>query len=680
MFTVVIAEQSYLDDLKRFSSYMAPYMKNRDVSYCRWDPDARTLDEAVPELDRTVATVRDWRAVILFGEPGQAENRQRNPFCGCTYMPPERETDESMEGYYLKVLQEKARVYHEAAHKPLTKLATWLNCDPTVSEPIPMGDPYPSLPDMQELDEEDKIFRWEETMQLEEYYAEAAVKAETRRQIRDGSQLRAPYPKEIVCIAPRTFDDKVDEISTAWEIDISRTYSEFCDWNLYYDKMRFLAFDLLPRTQTGYDLDVLRYLSTVACFAANPTPTDAIKPGILYRFVCEANENALRKTVCDYDAKLRITEEVLEKRIRRIREKERAHLTDREAERLFCLNEPIAVTIPPEADKDGLYVPRNGLGLAEDTPQDELLWWQAAYITSVKAVRKLLKLPARGVKRAAESLHGRECADLSSAAALNEFQFEDVIEHTRDEELRMIGTGTCDFYDIERYEKKMAEADNAVQAEIRRRMTGSVTAAIFAVVLACCAACFLPMLFSNGGDAKSVTVTLLLMGVSVALLAVVMLIVLLVLRGILKRRIGDYNEVIGTVEAELNESVAGYSQYLSHACNVLRGNSVINYRTCTGDPDQKEILILKKHIHDIEESRAALAELFLHYLNPRAHTDLTPDDAYLFDFSRPEEYEYLISFSDDQAAKLEFFGGGNFVTVPVNFLCRISAEREELYD
>ena len=682
MFTVVIAEQSYLDDLDRFSAYMAPFRKNKNVAYCCWVPDGKTLDEAVPGLDRTVSMQKNWRAVIVCGEadrPGL--NRQRNPFCACAYTPPEQEKGEDLSEYYPRVLEAKSRVFREAAVQPLTRLATWLNCDPTVSDDLSQTDEAERNAECSEdIDELGKVFHWKEALQLNEYYAEATIKAEIRKSIRSGSQLRSAYPKEIVCIAPRTFEDCAEEILTAWKTDISRTYSEFCEWNLYYDKMRFLAFDIQPKVKNTYDLDVLRFLSTVASFAANPTPTEAVKPGILYRFVCEANEENLRQSVCDYDARLRITEDLLKENIQKIRSKEREHLTDRQAEGLFCINEPIPVTIPPEASKEGMYVPKSGLGLSEDCPQSETSWWTSAYLASKKAVEKFLKQPRRGVKRAAETLHGREEPDLSAVPALNAFQLEDVIDHTREEELKMIGTHTCDLYDVARFRKMMDDADKEVQGEIRKRMKKTVTVAICITVLVCCLICYLPMLFSNVADAKTAITTLILIAASLCVTGLIMLIVLLCLRRILRKKVAGYNDTVGAIEAELDASAAEYSKYLSHACNVLRGNSVISFRNEVGDPDQKEILILKKHIVDIEENRAALAAIFRHYLSERVHTDITAEDAYPYDFSRPEEYEYLISFTEDQASKIEFFDDGSYVDVPVNFLRRISAEREELYD
>lgn len=679
MFTVVIAEQSYLDDLKRFSPYLAPYMKNKNVAYCRWSPEGLTLSEAVPALDRTVSMAKDWRAVIICGTADQtALNRQRNPFCPCVYTPPVQAEDEALGAYYDRVLAAKTELYRSAAAQPLTRLATWLNTDPTVSDAP--DETLDRIAAEEDVTKDGKISRWKEALQLKEYYAEAKVKAEVRNSIRDGSQLCSAYPKEIVCIAPRTFVDRTEELVTAWSMDISRTYSEFCEWNLYYDKMRFLAFDIQPRVKNTFDLDMLRFLNAVSCFAENPTPTEAIKPGILYRFVCEANEEALRQSVCDYDARMRVTAEMLEARITRIKTKEREHLTDRQAESLFCLNEPIAVTIPPEASKEGMYAPKDSIGLSEDCPQEELSWWYSVYTGSKKAVADFIKQPRRGVKRAAESMHGKENADLSSAAALNAFQFEDVIEHTQDEELRMIGTDTCDLYDVKRFREKMDAADKEVQTEMRKRMKKTATVAICIAVLVCCLICYLPMLFSNVADAKTVTVSLIIMGAALALMALTMLIVLLCLRRIMRRRIGSYNDTVGEIEAELENSAAEYSLYLSHACNVMRGNSVINFRTRVGDPDQNEILILKKHIHDITESREALAGIFRHYLSDKNRTEITQDDAYPFDFSKPEEYEYLISFSDEQSGRIEFFNPGQYAEIPVNFLRRIGAEREELYD
>ena len=55
MFTVVISEQEHLESIREYRNFLAPFLKNDQLVFCRWRPDGQTLTETVPELYDQVA-------------------------------------------------------------------------------------------------------------------------------------------------------------------------------------------------------------------------------------------------------------------------------------------------------------------------------------------------------------------------------------------------------------------------------------------------------------------------------------------------------------------------------------------------------------------------------------------------------------------------------------------------
>lgn len=676
MFTVVIAQQAYMDKLKEFKPYLKPYLSNFNVAYCTWFPEAQSISEAVPELNDTVAREKNWRAVIICDETGL---HRKNPFLTVPLSLPKQKEDEDTGEYLEKTRELKFAAFEQAAKQPFTKLVTYLHKDPLISG-VSIDIPQFS---QEEAEDGEKILDYaarRDYLQYNEYLAEAKEKERLRAQIRDGSVLRAALPKEVICIAKRTYTERGDEIRSSWSSSQLRPYSRFYDWNLYFDKMRYLVFDILPKSDNSYTFDCLRFMNAVAILASNDTPSDALQPNTVYRLICDVNEDALQTSICTYDAKMSVTADSLLKKIQDIKTAEKPRLTDAEAQKLFCVSTPISVNVPPDTMLDGLTVSPENIGLATDCPEDEATAWTIGFRNSQKAFLHFMKQPRRSLKQAAEDVHCREYANFRQIPRLNEFQLEDIREHTQDEELQMISTDTCSLYDVDGYLKELSSAGEKVKEEIGIRMRKKQTVAIGAAVLLCCLICFLPMLFSNVNSAKAFGFSLLLTVAFLAIAALTAWVVLLCIRAVLKKRYGDYNNTVMGIRSRVNSSMQQYAACMTHSCNVLRGNSVINYRTKAGDPDRKEILVLRKHISDIEESRSELYSIFGMYLREKKHVKVSAEDCYDYDFSRPEDYEYPIVFSEAQATQVEFFQPDAYVSVPIDFVRRMSAGREELYD
>lgn len=656
MFTVVITEQEHLDTINEYSAFLRPFLDNSHIAFCRWRRDGRDLEDAVPDLYEKVARHEVWRLIVVCDEEGID---QKNPFDVINYRDPEQPKDMDDADYRALRRQARLEAYRQAAVRPLVRLMTWMCQPPLVNH---------SQNNVGEAD-----------LEFEEYLVQAREKEELRRRICGESIPQVALPMEVICLAKRCFNQEEHDIRNSWHVYQDSQYSRFYDWNLYFDKMRYLIFDILPKGHRNYSFDYIRFLYALMVLAENEVPMATLSPNRVYSLTCEDDEDALRDLLGHYDAKLAATQNRIALMVHKIKAEEKPRLTDQEASSIFCSNVTVPVSTVQEFDQSTLYVPSRSIGLAADCPDSEQIQWISGYQNSRKALTKYLKAPRRVLKKTSAELHRLNFADLDNAGSLNEYQLEDIADYVAEEELRMVGTKTCDLYDTERYIKRMEEQNERIHTVIERRMTRKWTVILGIMALLCYVAGFIPMFSSNIKAHNGTFFSLLFVLAGGGVMALVALIALLFLRKPLKSAYSDYNGIMKGIVNDVEGSMTQYSRYLSHACNVMRGNSVLNYCKNFESPDAARIRVLRKHEMDILCAREELHEIFGAFL-PEERREVDPSDSYRYDFLRPTDFDYPMPYSDKHVSRIEFLQKGNLVQVPVDFIKAMRIRREELYD
>ena len=676
MFTVVIAEQEHIDNIKQCQVFLQPFLDQSRMAFCPWYPEEPTLADSVPRLAECVAGNQEWRAVVVCGEEGL---HNKNPFDVVPFHAPPKSPDtiwdteadaaedglpgrpsqQALREYLEQLRQAKFQAFEQAARQPLTRLMTHLCEGPLVTRGKNNASDDP---------------------EFAEYLAESARKQELREAIIGEEKLNLSRPQEVICVARRTYTQQESDIDTAWTPSEDIQYSRFYDWNLYFDKMRYMFYDILPKEHRDYGFEYLKFLYVLLILACNETPAGALKPNRVFRLGCENNEGALRELLARYDAKLANTTGELEQRIRQIQDSEKARLSDRDAKQIFCANINVPVLLSQEIDRTDLYARPEELGLATDCPESEEHRWSGTYQTSRRTLQRLLKQPRRALKSAVTDLRRLNQVDLDRAWNLNEFQVEDVQEYTNDAELNMVNTVTPDFAQTEQYERDMAEHDKAIRRKIDTRMTRGTTLALGITVLVLYLLGFVPLLLSNFSGEDSRLWGLVLTGGALGVLALTGLICLFFLRGALRKLYRDFNDRMGLINMDLDHAAGQYSHYLSQACNVMRGFQVLNFRSQTGDPDTMRVRVLKKHMADIRRIREELREVFGVYISSWTADDDGTAGAYSYDFTRTVDFSYPVPYTEGMRCQIEFMQPGSTIQVPVDFIRRITVRREELYD
>lgn len=655
VFTVVITEQLHLDGIAEYKTFLEPFLNCPGIAFCRWLPDGGNLEEAVPDLAATVARHEQWRLIVVC--PDDRIDR-KNPFDLVPWTPPTADKDWEQEEYLTQLRQAKAAAYAQAVKQPLTRLMTWLCEGPTVTEGLNGAQADP---------------------EFAAYVADSLEKARLRRELTGDFQPDFTLPAEVICLSMRCCPDITYDIRTSWTRKQDSLYSRFYDRNLYFDKMRYVVFDILPKNHRNYTFDYIRFLYTLMLLARHETPQSCLNPNWVYTLECDTDEDALRDLLGRYDSKLASSGAFITRQYQELERKDRPRLSDRDAKTLYCSNMAVPVPNTGEFERDTLYVSPRGIGLAGDCPKDEEGVWGSQYRSSRRALGKFLKTPGRSLRKATTQLRLMTTADLDQAGRLNEYQLEDVAEFVRDEELQMIATPTSNLTDPTGFTDRLEKQNKHLTTVMERRMTRNWTIALGLAALVCYIIGFIPMFFSNHADARQTDIAWTYFGIGAAALLIGAFITLLFLRRPVRVGYSDYNGIMRDIENEVDGSLRQYSLYLGHACNVMRGYSVLNFRREKEHPDVTRMRIYRKHLTDIQRLRLELADIFGFFL-PQEPQEVDISKGFDYDFTRPVDFPYPMPYSAGQKTFIDFLQKGNQVEAPVDFVRSLRLRREELYD
>ena len=141
MFTVLIAEKEHIEAIREKNKlFFEPFLDNKDLAFCEWNPEGQNLHDSVPGLLDAVGRKKEWRAVILHAVTPDAL-KSVNPFdvvdnsaVAALTVPShylqENENyavwQKNWENYYDEVAKVKEELFHKALENPLQKLTTWL--------------------------------------------------------------------------------------------------------------------------------------------------------------------------------------------------------------------------------------------------------------------------------------------------------------------------------------------------------------------------------------------------------------------------------------------------------------------------------------------------------------------------------------------------------------------------
>jgi len=717
LFTVLIAEKEHIDAIRQENKlFFEPFLENKELAFCYWNPEGQSLLDSVPGLYDAVGRQKNWRAVII-NNAKEPMIKTQNPFDIVDYSPvtnltmPERqlkseeddkektdkeaahearmvayrEWETSWKDYFADLTKAKETVFKSALEYPLQKLSTWLCFRP---EDYILNDVREKQDSqdwaMEQLGRDtQKASLQLEQMEREQYKLELRMKELFRREFIGDSYLDIAYPKELHCVSIRTADKSFFRPDDYWNVKRECDYSAFADRNMYFDKMRFMVFDLLPQTHRDFRTDYIRFLAAMLLLASNPVPGSAMQARHLYRMETETDETPLCTLITSYDKKLAATSEMIEAEMERIRSEIPGEMTDKVAEALFCSPKDIAVVLEASGEMEKAFADMN-YGLFYDSPENEYSKWDRSYQRSGRALTYLSKQQARAIRKSVGQMHLSGAVTDVNINRLTPYQMEDVREYTDAEEDEMVASIPPDLTDISRYTDRMEEECKNVKKVLEQRMTRKTTFILGGVCMGVYLMCFLPFLFGNLFTKFSTALTgstaIMFSAVMLAMLAGVMFVTLFILRLPVIKAVKKYNSVVHEILTDIQSAMTRFSKYLSASGNVRRGHAIQNFAQKNIDEYTKGLRIRRKHLEDIRKKRAYLSEEYKDYYGDKSYCDEVMSRPYAYDFGQQTEYVYSAPFLAGDCRQIEFMSSGNYVTAPSSYMMRLLVRMEGIYE
>ena len=696
MFTVLIAEQKHIDAIKQDNClFFEPFLSNKELVFCAWNPEGQSLNEAVPGLLDAVGRRKEWRAVILHSSTDEQLKKQ-NPFDVVDasevleLQAPDAQPDDDEDwkswvdawsDYYERLTPLKENTLRSAMKLPLQKLSTWLCYRPAkyileeVADKIDVEDWAMAAIDGNDLKPNSKL----EELEREQYHKELRIKEIIRQEFAGENSINISMPTEIDCVSERVTEHGFFHPDSFWTIRSGNSYSAFVDRNMFFDKMRFLVFDVLPKAHKDYRNNRVKFLFSLLIFATNNTPVSAMQPRRLYLLESENDETSLCTLATSFERKLTSTGELIENEIDEIRSEIPAKLQDKEAEALFCTPADVPISIEKGYDEEALEVDEN-CGLSSSCPESEMQRWEGSYSASKKALSYIIKRINRSINKCVSKVDSLCQIEGADAFRLTQLQIEDVREYTEEAENEMVNHIPKNISDTDSFVDPIKESAENVKKTIDRRMSRKTTILLGVICLSLFVFSLIPMLISNLGNSRTISTALIIIAAVIFVIALILIITLFFLRRPLKSALATYNEQTRSTITSINKELGQYSAYLSSLCNARRGYSVMRYASSNVDEYTMGIRIRKKHQEDIRMRRAYLIENYSDYILDGSFLDEAMCQPYNYDFSLKKEYSYPAPSLAGDSRQVEFLVSGNYVSVPSSYVSRLLIRMEEIYD
>ncbi len=655
MFTVVIAEKEHLRSIEKYRFFLEPFYDSDKVAFCEWKLYEEKLIDIVPSLFKTIEGKVAWRLLLIADDKNI---NMQNPFDRVNIDYPTKIKDEDKAAYERRIHEAKISAFDQVTQNPIARLMTSMCQWPL---------------------EDGGINCLEENSEYSQYLEESRKKLEIRKNMISENNIKFVLPSQIICVARRNYQKDKEYMNDVWTPHYEEQYSSFSERNMYFDKMRYLLFDIKDKNHSEHNFDYLRFLYTVLILAQNDIPTAAIKPERVYVIKSSLEREKLKKLLDEYDKKLAVTERKLREMIREIETSPKVYITDEEAEAMIASKIDIPISASQEVSKEEIYI-KLKIGLSTDCPEEEKYLWERERKKTIARFRLLIKRTKRLLMKASGHFKELNTLENENSGLMEPYQVEDMKEGIAENELKMASIDMPNIFGENEYEKRLDKEDENVRGIIRTRMNRNITIVLGVAALMVVFAAFIPIIASSFSNILQLVNILLTALATIGILGGICILILLILRMKLKAQIASYNSEVDNTISDIDAMLNQYSKYLGYACNVMRANSIINEYYERNNPEQKLIKIYKKHIADIRSKREEIYDLFGELIDIGRNMDLSSTEPYEYDFDKSMDYRYPVCFDECDKRLITFIQPGNEIYVPTSFIGELAIEREDLYD
>ncbi|MCL1917625.1 MAG: hypothetical protein FWG14_04845 [Peptococcaceae bacterium] len=688
MHTVIITDRYTTPLFTAHRRLFAPFLPERggSVCQCSWHEAGTDIEQAVPELYKSIKGYPEWRAIIfIHPQPEDVLTfNPHNPF------------DFTCNHSHNLLIQENpvplVRLTHMLAGFPSLGVKDYVTGYTYYDEEA--GRFLECLYDdgrhileseVDDLTDEEREELFEKfggsiKMRLLEIPYSDAEKAEYTRLTKKYT-LKENRPVDVLVLTTREIlapDDREaarGAVSYAWEFHHDEDSSDF--WKIYPNTCRFLCYDLLNPEHTLYPRECWRLCLLILTLAVNQVPSQALQAYRLYKADLHIDANELGRVLDRHMANLLSIQAVIQEKMMCVPE-----VTRDKTKNLVPVQE-VSVKFG-DVDEGDVSAHGDRLGLTSDHPVPETQFWREHRHRTRHSIDKVLSGLQEVVADKAVEARRRIHEFAGREHVLDRFQVERVQKRLAELEPRVMNAKVYGLLDPDGYQAELDTAGEAVRKSIGLRLTRRNALILSLCALGVYLCGYLPYLIT----AAKISGTAFgaawgLAGMALVLLAAGGLLTLWLRRRRLLKKVDMYNKSVMSVFDRVNRGAEVYSDYFSNVCTYMYARSVLSGVALKNTHDSAEGKMRKAHLatleSEIEVSRqlcslcgvppapaamnTAFVEITDHFL--REHPSASP------------LYELKPSCVK---GTVELDNTGESLNAPYSFVSGMGLVREEIYD
>ncbi|MCL1790668.1 MAG: hypothetical protein FWG40_04835 [Peptococcaceae bacterium] len=702
MHTVIITDQHTTALFATHRRLFAPFLPERggSVCQCSWHEAGTDIEQAVPELYKSIKGYPEWRAIIFVNSvgDGMADNSLAGDSLADNSLAlysPHNPFDFVCNHSFDLLIQENpiplVRLTHMLAGFPSLgvkdyatgytyydeQTGAFLDCLHEDGTPILESDVGTLAPEDYE-----KVFeRFGGHIKLRLFEVPYSEKEKTEyRRLTRKYALKENRPVEILVLSTREIlatDDREatrQAVNHAWNFHDEKDSSGF--WKIYPNTCRFLCYDLINREHTLYPRELWRLCLLTLTLAINQIPSQALQAYHLYRADLSIKSGELARVLENHRANLLSIQGILQE------QKQRASQVTTDRKDLVPMQE-VSVRFEP-LDDETIVADTTMLGLASDCPIPEIRFWREHKQEANRKIEHLLSGLRELVAAKAIETRNRISGFAGKEQTLDRFQIERIQRRLDELEPRIINARIYGLLDPNVYMAEIDAAGQTVRQSLGLRLTKRNILYISLFALIIFLGGFVPYLINAWDMSRNVFwASLGLTGSALGLLAVGGLLILWAVRRKLLKKIKTYNETVIAVFDQANAGAQVYGDYFSKVCTYMYARSLLMGSRLKQDSDTAAEKLRKAHMAALEDE-IALSRLLcsLHGIptdTPALNNPfISIPDRFLQEHPSASPLYELVPNTDSKTLKLD--NTGEPLDAPYSFISGLCLIREEIYE
>ena len=641
MFSAIILNQQTMESFNQFYPLFQEAIINNNIGLCRWIESGTTVETAVPELSAMVNDKPKWRAIIV---RMYDESTMLN-YQSCAVNPFDFEINNKPQTTYIGK--------SEVPFIHLTQLIGGVP-SPAVKFADKVVDEQGRLPQV--------VYEPIKNDSELELYA----------QLTEKYHFHGKHPSEIVLISIRkkAFKPKDDAISI-WQLNNEIKSSEFWKLNSYPSTCRFMVYEMDQQGPVIENADIFKFWSSVMLISLNKIDPSSFQAYRLYRFNLFIKDEELKTYLHDTYRRLQGALEYLNNSIKL----ESGADTSRPLPE-YHIEVPVRLKNRAHRDKEG--VRPKAFGLVAD--RGEQLKWSKMKKREDDKTKAEIRIAEESLDKAADGVI--DFLSYPAPITIDKFQLRDVTAHLDEVYNNILHIQSELPKDSLAHDDDLKQIDALIQERIRTKTTRKQSLAAYGIIavlslLVIIATVYFYVMHEMGSVRGIVILILLCLGIPL----IIQLLVLLYYRTKLRGAVRQYKDKHTSLLEKLQNNISLYSDYMSSIATHARGSSFLRSVQKQKKYSESEFTAKQQHIKDINFFISHIENWCrAFYCIPQIEEPHERKSSIYVDTEIPSKLNRFYTFDYGMNYLVPLNDTGEVLDAPVNFIEKLTLEREELYD